>query len=84
MRGTASCVMSVYRFLSIRLAATRSGALYEARAFASLGVLTTSSSSTHVSLLPPPCELLTTRLPFRKATRVSPPGITTTFSPYRM
>src|ERR1700760_1251056 len=32
-----------------------------------------SSSKTHVSLLPPPCELLTTRLPFLSATRVRPP-----------
>src|SRR6266850_2879383 len=42
------------------------------------------SSSTHVSLLPPPWELFTTRLPFRSATRVNPPGITTTFCPHRM
>ncbi len=32
--------------------------------------------STQVSLDPPPCEELTTRLPSRSATRVSPPGST--------
>src|SRR5208283_3669489 len=31
-------------------------------------------SSTHVSLVPPPCEELTTNEPSRSATRVSPPG----------
>jgi len=31
-----------------------------------------------------PCEELTTREPFLSATRVSPPGVTVTFSPYRM
>ena len=34
------------------------------------------ASSTHVSLLPPPCEELTTSEPLRMATRVSPPGST--------
>src|SRR4051812_42539351 len=42
------------------------------------------SSSTHVSLLPPPWLLFTTSDPLRSATRVSPPGITTGFSPKRM
>src|SRR4051794_33259185 len=32
--------------------------------------------STHVSLLPPPCELFTTSEPRRSATRVRPPGRT--------
>ena len=40
-----------------------------------------SSSRTQVSLLPPPWELLTTRLPLRRATRVRPPGMMITFSP---
>ena len=37
--------------------------------------------STHVSLLPPPCDELTTNDPFRNATRVNPPGTMVTFSP---
>ena len=37
--------------------------------------------STHVSLLPPPCEELTTSDPRRRATRVRPPGTRVTFSP---
>src|SRR5882762_3017734 len=37
-----------------------------------------------VSLLPPPCEELTTSEPARSATRVRPPGMIVTFSPYRM
>ena len=39
------------------------------------------SCRTQVSLVPPPCELLTTRLPSGRATRVSPPGMTTMSSP---
>ena len=35
-----------------------------------------STSTTHVSLLPPPCELLTTSDPLTSATRVSPPVVT--------
>ena len=41
-------------------------------------------SSTHVSLLPPPCEELTTSEPFSSATRVRPPGTMFTLSPNRM
>ena len=37
--------------------------------------------STHVSLLPPPCEEFTTREPCFSATRVSPPGTMVTLSP---
>ena len=37
--------------------------------------------STQVSLLPPPCEELTTSEPRRSATRVSPPGTSVTLSP---
>src|SRR5204863_4176029 len=33
-------------------------------------------STMNVSLLPPPCEELTTREPLRSATRVSPPRVT--------
>src|SRR5690606_29643439 len=33
-----------------------------------------ASSSTQVSLVPPPCEEFTTNEPSRKATRVRPPG----------
>src|SRR6266446_30361 len=40
------------------------------------------SSRTHVSLLPPPCDELTTSDPFLSATRVSPPGTIVTRSPY--
>src|ERR1700722_7334927 len=40
-------------------------------------------SSPHVSLLPPPCEELTTRDPLSRATRVSPPGTMFTLSPKR-
>lgn len=40
-----------------------------------------SSASTHVSLLPPPCEELTTSEPRLSATRVRPPGNTKTSSP---
>ena len=36
-------------------------------------------STIQVSLLPPPCEELTTREPFLSATRVSPPGVTQVF-----
>ncbi len=39
------------------------------------------SSSTHVSLLPPPCEEFTTSEPFFIATRVRPPGMIVIFSP---
>ena len=39
------------------------------------------SSNTHVSLLPPPCEELTTSEPFFNATRVNPPGMIVTSSP---
>ncbi len=39
------------------------------------------SSSTHVSLLPPPCEEFTTSEPFFNATRVKPPGMMLIFSP---
>ena len=42
------------------------------------------SSRTQVSLLPPPCEELTTSEPLRMATRVSPPGTIVVFSPMRM
>ncbi len=41
-------------------------------------------SRTHVSLLPPPCEELTTSEPFSRATRVSPPGTMLILSPKRM
>ena len=40
-----------------------------------------SSASTQVSLEPPPCEELTTSDPLQSATRVRPPGTTSTFSP---
>ena len=40
-----------------------------------------SSSTTHESLLPPPCDELTTSEPFRNATRVRPPGTMVIFSP---
>jgi hypothetical protein len=40
-----------------------------------------SPESTQVSLLPPPWEELTTSEPLRRATRVSPPGMMTGFSP---
>src|ERR1051326_2179279 len=43
-----------------------------------------SPARAHVSLLAPPGELLTTRLPCRSATRVSAPGMTRTVSPQRM
>ena len=39
------------------------------------------SSSTQVSLLPPPCDELTTSDPLRSATRVRPPGTIVTRSP---
>src|SRR5574341_2405763 len=39
------------------------------------------SSSTQVSLVPPPCEELTTSEPSRSATRVSPPGTSVTALP---
>src|SRR3981081_2536234 len=39
------------------------------------------ASSTQVSLVPPPCEELTTSEPSRKATRVSPPGTIVTSRP---
>src|SRR3974390_351814 len=42
------------------------------------------SRSTHVSLLPPPCDELTTSDPLRNATRVSPPGTSVTFSPIKI
>jgi hypothetical protein len=42
------------------------------------------SSKTQVSLLPPPCEELTTSEPLRIATRVSPPGMIVHFSPIKM
>ena len=38
-------------------------------------------SSTHVSLLPPPWDELTTSEPFSRATRVRPPGTICTLSP---
>src|SRR5688500_18964827 len=41
------------------------------------------SSSTQVSLVPPPCEELTTSEPFLRATRVRPPGVMRTSSPTR-
>ena len=34
-----------------------------------------------MSFEPPPCDELTTSDPFRRATRVRPPGVTTVFSP---
>src|SRR5262245_21119225 len=37
---------------------------------------TAQHESTHVSLLPPPCDEFTTREPFFNATRVRPPGST--------
>jgi uncharacterized circularly permuted ATP-grasp superfamily protein len=37
-----------------------------------------SSASTHVSLVPPPCDELTTSEPSGSATRVNPPGTTVT------
>src|SRR5262249_23159927 len=40
-----------------------------------------SAASTHVSFEPPPCDEFTTSDPFGSATRVSPPGITSTRSP---
>jgi hypothetical protein len=40
-------------------------------------------SSTQVSLVPPPCELLTTKEPSFKATRVRPPGTIWTVLPDR-
>ena len=40
-----------------------------------------SSRSTQVSLLPPPCDELTTSEPARSATRVRPPGTIVTRSP---
>ena len=40
-----------------------------------------SPRSTQVSLLPPPCDELTTSEPLRSATRVSPPGTMVTSSP---
>src|ERR1700694_3300652 len=43
-----------------------------------------SSASTQVSLLPPPCDELTTNDPFVSATRVKPPGKTKISSPCRM
>ena len=43
-----------------------------------------SPSSTQVSLLPPPCELLTTSEPRVRATRVRPPGMMVTSLPTRM
>lgn len=39
------------------------------------------SSTTQVSLLPPPWEEFTTSEPLRNATRVNPPGRIVTFSP---
>ena len=41
------------------------------------------SCNTQVSLVPPPCDELTTREPSVRATRVSPPGTTVTSSPER-
>src|ERR1035437_4466954 len=38
-------------------------------------------SNTQVSLVPPPCEELTTRDPSRRATRVNPPGTIVTSRP---
>src|SRR3954463_6728071 len=43
-----------------------------------------SVSTIHVSLLPPPCEELTTSEPLRKATRVNPPVVTEVCGPLRM
>src|ERR1017187_1119924 len=40
--------------------------------------------STQVSLLPPPCDELTTIESFRKATRVRPPGMIEMRSPDKM
>src|SRR2546423_15658799 len=51
-------------------------------AFCILHCVYPSFAKTHVSLLPPPCELLTTRLPRGKATRVRAPGTTMIFSPH--
>ena len=39
-------------------------------------IRTSDASSTQVSLLPPPCDELTTSEPLRMATRVRPPGST--------
>ena len=39
-----------------------------------LGFARCSHASTHVSLVPPPCDEFTTSEPSRSATRVSPPG----------
>ena len=36
------------------------------------------SSNTQLSLVPPPCDELTTSDPFFSATRVSPPGVMST------
>src|SRR5947209_4667440 len=41
------------------------------------------ASATHVSLVPPPCEELTTSEPRLSATRVRPPGTSVTSSPKR-
>src|SRR5262249_24336938 len=43
-----------------------------------------STSTTQVSLLPQPCDELTTVEPFRKATRVKPPIVTYVSAPDRM
>src|SRR6187399_1444068 len=40
-----------------------------------------SSQTIQVSLLPPPCEELTTKDPLRNATRVKPPRVTYELSP---
>src|SRR5208282_1429653 len=39
------------------------------------------SATTHVSLLPPPCDEFTISDPSRSATRVRPPGNTRAFEP---
>ena len=42
-----------------------------------------SSSTTHVSFDPPPCDEFTTSEPLRRATRVRPPGMMVVFSPLK-
>ena len=43
-----------------------------------------ASANTQVSLLPPPCEELTTSEPFLSATRVRPPGRTKMSLPHKI
>ena len=58
------------------------GACTQYTPYSVICIMLTHWLSTHVSLLPPPCDEFTTSDPRVNATRVSPPGTTVTLSPY--